>query len=155
MKDTQFIKLIEGVFIGSAFIAKTPDMQIYLDDLTSTTEGEIQEINNCFTFTNDPGKQLSENAEIGEIFSFEHKHPRDIQIHRAYMGFLSYVWDFLPKKFKYHVSKNIFYNWLKMLRKDYKILYEFKNPEREKEIFQYFKELRQNKKKYYLSYKDI
>jgi len=52
---------------------------------------------------------------------------RDVRFHRAYFKLLNFIYSWLPDNFKSAVSSGNFYQWLKHLKGQYEILYEFKD----------------------------
>jgi len=78
-----------------------------------------------------PGNQLAvellDNATPGEVFSFLEVGARDINFHRAYFSLIGYVYDWLPKSFKDKIPKDKFYTFLKHIRGDYDVIFEFRN----------------------------
>ncbi len=63
----------------------------------------------------------------GEIFYMKEVATRDLSFHRAYFLLINYIYDYLPKKFKNQVEREKFYKWLKHLKGEYKVLFEFKD----------------------------
>jgi hypothetical protein len=98
MKDTQFNQLIELSYQGGGFIP-----------------------------ANENAEHLAENCGRGEVISFIEVTNRDLKFHKAYMGFISYIWGYLPKSFKNAVPKKNFYLFLKHLKGQYDVLYSFKD----------------------------
>jgi len=96
MKDTEFNKRIDLVFVGGGFVA-----------------------------ANEKAEDLIENCVNGEILSFIECTQRDINFHRCYMSLLNYIYEYMPKKFKESVPNKYFYEWLKHLRGHYDIVFEF------------------------------
>jgi len=76
---------------------------------------------------NQNAMELSEQAGIGEVFTFKEITGRDLSFHRCYFGLLSYIWGRLPVNFRQAVPKDNFYHWLKHLRGQYNVLFEFKD----------------------------
>jgi hypothetical protein len=96
MKDTQYDKLIELSWAGGGFIP-------------------------C----NQNAIEMSDNLKRGEVLTFQEVTKRDISRHRGYMGLLAFIYDYLPKNFKDRVPKNKFYKWLKHLKGQYEVEFEF------------------------------
>jgi hypothetical protein len=74
---------------------------------------------------NDLAKEISELSGRGQVHSFIECTARDLKFHRCYMSLISFIYDYLPERFKKRVKKQAFYQWLKHLQGKYKILYTF------------------------------
>ena len=98
MKDTDYQNIIEFVFNG-----------------------------NTWEPANARSRELSDNSHKGEIIAVEELTDRDLKFHKAYFSFISYVYDYLPEKFKRSVPKDNFYNFLKMLKGEYNLIFEFED----------------------------
>jgi hypothetical protein len=72
-------------------------------------------------------KSLIEQSSRGEIFTFDNKTYRDLSFHRCYFSLLNFIYDYLPTKFKETVSKDKFYHFLKHLKGEYEVIFEFKD----------------------------
>lgn len=106
MKTDEFQKLLTfSVHKGNALIPATPEAAEWL-----------------------------EMKKHGEWINFKHIEARDLSFHRCYFALISFIYDKLPKNFKDKVYKDNFYNFLKMLGKEYEVLYEFKSGEK---MYQY------------------
>ena len=98
MKDTDYNDLIEMVNVGGGFIPH-----------------------------NQPANELLEQSRRGEIITFQEVTARDLRFHRCYMSLLGFIYDFLPPKFRNVIPKDKFYVFLKHLKGEYKVLFEFKD----------------------------
>jgi hypothetical protein len=98
MRDTDFERLIELTYVGGGFIP-------------------------C----NQNAEQLMDNCVKGEVVTFKEVGARDLSFHKCYMSLLAYIWGYLPPKFKKAIPKHDFYKFVKHLRGDYKVLYDFKD----------------------------
>lgn len=76
---------------------------------------------------NEAANELLEQSHRGEVIAFNEVTARDISFHRAYMGLISYIYDYLPQTFKKQVPKGKFYIFLKHLKGEYEVLFEFKD----------------------------
>lgn len=78
--------------------------------------------------------------------------PRDFGMHKAYFMILSYIYDRLNKSFKKNIQKKDFYLFIKILAKDYKVKYKFKDG---REFIEYnsisFSKMNQNKFREYFN----
>jgi len=83
-----------------------------------------------FMPANEKCEELLENTYQGEIVNMIDCTARDLKFHRCYMGLLGYIYDYLPRAFKKQLPKNKFYKWLKHLKGEYKVIFEFKNGEK-------------------------
>ena len=63
----------------------------------------------------------------GEVVVLKDIGGRDISFHRAFFGMLSYIHECLPNGFRSQVPKQRFYEWLKMYKGDYEVLFTFKD----------------------------
>lgn len=71
--------------------------------------------------------ELTEQAVEGEVFTFKEITARDVSFHRCYFSLINYIWSWMPKKFKEKVVEAKFYMWLKHLKGEYEVLFEFKD----------------------------
>ena len=71
--------------------------------------------------------ELIDITTPGEVISLVEVTSRDAKFHRAYFSLIGYVYDWLPKSFKSKMSKDKFYIFLKHLRGDYDVIFEFRN----------------------------
>ena len=69
--------------------------------------------------------ELIEQTGKGEVISFREVTQRDLKRHRCYMSLLAYIWAYMPQSFKNAVKKETFYLWLKHLKGQYNVLFEF------------------------------
>lgn len=74
---------------------------------------------------NDNALDLMNNLKNSELVAFTNVTPRDIKLHRCYFAFLNEVYGYLPIKLKKAIKKCNFHNFIKHLKGDYDILYEF------------------------------
>jgi hypothetical protein len=75
--------------------------------------------------TNEKAKELAETQRRGEISYFKNMTPRDIKLHRCYFSLLNFIYDYMPNVFKNAVPLNKFYIWLKHLKGEYEIIFQF------------------------------
>lgn len=68
-----------------------------------------------------------EQKKHGEQVYLKSVEPRDLGMHKGYFKILGFIYDNLPANFKASVDKKNFYNFLKILSNEYKIVFEFKN----------------------------
>lgn len=80
-----------------------------------------------FLPANERASELAEQCRNGEILSFMEITDRDIKFHRAYMSLLAFIYGYLPPQFKSVVPKDKFYQFLKHLKGQYKVLFSFKD----------------------------
>lgn len=98
MKDTEFKKVCEFTVTGGGML---PFNQNAVELIDITTSGEV--------------------ISMIEVSS------RDVNFHRAYFSLIGYIYDWLPKAFKSKMTKDKFYVFLKHLRGDYDVIFEFKD----------------------------
>ena len=98
MKDTEYHSIIELLYTGGGWLP-----------------------------ANQNAMELSEQAGMGEVFTFKEITGRDLNFHRCYFSLLSYIYGKLPANFKLKVPKDKFYFWLKHLKGQYDVLFEFKD----------------------------
>jgi hypothetical protein len=71
--------------------------------------------------------ELIDNCSSGEVISLIEVTNRDAVFHRAYFSLIGYIYDWLPKTFKQKVTKDKFYIFLKHIKGDYDVIFEFKD----------------------------
>jgi len=98
MKDTEFYKLIELCNVGGGFVP-----------------------------VNQNAIEMFEQSHKGEILSFLEVTSRDLKIHRAYFALLKFIYGYMPPQFKKAIPEKYFYLFLKHLKKQYKVLFTFKD----------------------------
>lgn len=72
-------------------------------------------------------REWLEILKPNETINFKIVEARDMKLHKAYFGMLSFIHDRLRPDFKQKVSKTNFYIFLKELGKDYDVLHVFKD----------------------------
>jgi len=98
MKDSDYKKILEFAYVGGGMIAH-----------------------------NQNAIELLDQTHRGEILSFHEVTARDLSFHRAYMGLLKYIYDYLPRSFRDNIPSDKFYIWLKHLKGNYDVLFTFKD----------------------------
>jgi hypothetical protein len=76
---------------------------------------------------NQRAHELIEQTGKDEVLSFIEVTQRDLKFHRCYMSLLAYIYGYLPQSFQRKVAKDKFYIWLKHLKGQYDILFEFED----------------------------
>ena len=76
---------------------------------------------------NEKAQELLETSGKGEVISVLEVTSRDLSFHKAYFALLSFIYDYMPLSFKGKVEKDNFYLWLKHLKGQYKVIFEFKD----------------------------
>lgn len=76
---------------------------------------------------NQNARELTNQTGEGEVVTFMEVTSRDLNFHKAYFSLLNYIWSWLPYSFRAKVSKENFYMWLKHLKGQYAVLFEFKD----------------------------
>lgn len=149
MTDDQFLKLHELITFGKNYIPTTAEAEEFMQRLP---QGSFIENEYCFVPSNENAINLAQNSALGEVIYLQEVSARDLNFHKAYMSFLSFVWGFMPNKFKSVIAKNVFYKFLKHLKKSYSVVYSFKDGEKRDEITE---TLKLYKKELRLTYKAI
>ena len=98
MKQSDYEKLIELTYVGGGFLP-----------------------------ANINAEELINKCAKGEVITFQEVTARDLKFHRCYMNLIGFIYGYLPKRFKDEVPKEKFYIFLKHLKKDYNILFKFKD----------------------------
>jgi len=68
-------------------------------------------------------EQLTNDSQV----YFKHIEARDLGMHKGYFKILSFIYDKLPLGFRKTVLKANFYKFLKMISKEYDVVFEFKD----------------------------
>lgn len=76
---------------------------------------------------NQKAHEIIEQSDKGEVISFLEVTQRDLKFHRCYMSLLAFIYGYLPEKFKRQVPKEKFYIWLKHLKGQYEVVFEFQD----------------------------
>ena len=96
--------------------------------MTDTTYNDLHEFvmqGSGWIPSNQNAIELMEQTSPGEVQLFKEVTGRDISFHRCYFKLLRYIWEFMPNKFKRKVQSAKFYLWLKHLKGQYDIAFEF------------------------------
>lgn len=96
MNHSDYIELLEFVYVGGGVLPHNEKAKEFLQDKTN-----------------------------GEVIHFKEVTQRDLKFHRCYFSLLSFIYEYLPDKFKDKVTKDKFYKWLQHLKKEYTINYTF------------------------------
>ena len=88
---------------------------------------ELTSAGGGFLPVNQNAVELIDNSYPGEVISVIEASARDLTYHRAYFSLINYIYDWLPKSFKAKIPKARFYQFLKHLRGDYDVIFEFKD----------------------------
>jgi hypothetical protein len=98
MKDTEYIKLLEFTPINGVLV---PSNQNSVELLSILNQGEVQLLQNVTA--------------------------RDLKFHKAYFSLLNFIWCAMPVNFRGQVPMDKFYLFLKAMKKDFSIIFEFKD----------------------------
>lgn len=74
---------------------------------------------------NQRASELIEQTEKGEVLSFTEVSQRDLRRHRCYFSLLKYIYGYMPLSFKNTIPEEKFYLWLKHLKGQYDVIFEF------------------------------
>ena len=88
---------------------------------------ELTHVNGYFSPSNSNGVELASNLKDGEKIMVKNSTARDLKLHRCYFSLLNYVWLMLPDNFRAQVPCSEFYNFLKMLKGEYEVIFEFQD----------------------------
>ena len=72
-------------------------------------------------------REWLETLKNNEPVNFKIVEARDVKLHKAYFGMLSFIYDRLKPSFKKSISKPNFYIFLKEIANEYKVLHTFKD----------------------------
>jgi hypothetical protein len=76
---------------------------------------------------NENAIELSDGTKTNETVYFKEATQRDIKFHRCYFSLLNFIYGYMPNTFKNIISEDKFYIWLKHLKGNYEVLFEFKD----------------------------
>lgn len=76
---------------------------------------------------NENAQELLDASGKGEIISVLEVTSRDLSFHKAYFALLKFIWGYMSSSFQKAVPEDKFYLWLKHLKGQYKVLFEFKD----------------------------
>jgi len=76
---------------------------------------------------NQKAHEIIEQSDKGEVISFLEVTQRDLKFHRCYMSLIAFIYGYMPEKFKKQVPKEKFYIWLKHLKGQYEVVFEFQD----------------------------
>lgn len=74
---------------------------------------------------NQNAQELMEQTSPGEVQMFKEVTGRDLKRLKCYFSLLNYIWEYMPDHFKVKVPCDKFYLWLKHLRGDWDVVFEF------------------------------
>lgn len=75
--------------------------------------------------SNQNAQELMEQSSPGEVQTFKEVTGRDIKRLKCYFSLLNYIWEYMPDHFKIKVPVDKFYLWLKHLRGDWDVIFEY------------------------------
>lgn len=96
MKDSDFLRRIDLAYVGGGFIP-----------------------------VNDNAHDLMSTAVKGQVFNFKEITARDLKFHNAYFSLINYIYRYMPQQFREKVSYANFYTFLKHIKGDFDVIYEF------------------------------
>ena len=74
---------------------------------------------------NQNAQDLMEQSSPGVVQVFKEVTDRDVPFHRCYFSLLNYIWQYLPDNFKGQIPCDKFYLWLKHLRGQYDVVFDY------------------------------
>jgi hypothetical protein len=78
-----------------------------------------------FIPANENARDLETRAKRNEELYFIEVTGRDLKFNRCYFALLGYIYEYLPEKFKRSIKKSDFYQFVKHLKGDYNVIFEF------------------------------
>jgi hypothetical protein len=88
---------------------------------------EMANVGGGWVPANENATELLDQTHKGEITTFEEVTVRDLSMHKCYFSLLNFIYGYLPNRFKKQVPEKEFYKWLKHLKKEYKVVFTFKD----------------------------
>ena len=88
---------------------------------------EMANVGGGWVPANENATELLDQTHKGEITTFEEVTARDLSMHKCYFSLLNFIYCYLPNRFKKQVPEKEFYKWLKHLKKEYKVIFTFKD----------------------------
>ena len=96
MKDKDYYNLVEMVNVGGGFLPH-----------------------------NYNATELCDQSRKGEVLTFREVTNRDLRFHRCYFSLLNFIYEYMPENFRQTIPEDKFYQWLKHLKKEYKVVFKF------------------------------
>ena len=72
------------------------------------------------------GEWLEQKKDKEQVY-FKHVEARDLGMHKAYFKILGFIYDRLNVDFRKSIPKENFYKFLKMISKEYSVVFQFKD----------------------------
>ena len=88
---------------------------------------DLANVGGGFVPANQNASDILEQSHRGEVLSFLEVTNRDLKFHRCFFLLLNFIYDYTPQSFKKKVTKDNFYIFIKHLKGEYKVLFEFKD----------------------------
>ena len=88
---------------------------------------EFAKVNDALVGANKEAIDIIQDLESGEITYLKQSKERDSMFHKCYFMLLGYIYGLLPGTFKKVIKKKHFYTWLKYLKGEIEIIFEFKD----------------------------
>jgi hypothetical protein len=149
MKDTEFAKLHQYKVFGRSYTPTNTDAEEFLQEYIHLgfIEHEIITVPD-----NEITVDYLQEKEAGSTLLYKIISIRDGALHNCYFSLLSYIYDYLPDKFQKVVLKKEFLYFLKQLKKEYRVVYSFKDENKKQQVKE---QLINRKKELKLTYKNI
>lgn len=87
---------------------------------------ELKKVDNGFIPINERAMDLLLTSKEWETLSFSIATQRDLSFHKCYFKLINFIYYLLPIHFQKEIPREHFYNFLKCLTGQAKIVYEFK-----------------------------
>jgi hypothetical protein len=84
-----------------------------------------KDVGGGFVPDNDIAHDIKDQSKFGQVHYFKDMQPRDLKFHRCYFSLLNFIYAYLPKKFKDTIPDEKFYIFIKHLKGEYEVLFEF------------------------------
>lgn len=150
MTDTIFNNLVDFTVAGNCYIPLDAITKEAFELLITDPHAKYEQYEKVLIPAGQRSNDLLSESVEGETIDFEECSARDLQLHKQYFVFLTFIWEEMPLNFRRHVPKEKFYKWLKHLKKNYTVEYRFRDEERRKWIIEILtakkKELKLTKK---------
>lgn len=152
MTDDIFNSLVDFTVAGNCYIPLNQDTKEQFEIILESSGAKCAEYEKVLVPLGPRAQDLLSESVEGEVIDFNECTARDLNFHKQYFVFLTFIWEEMPVNFRKHVPKEKFYKWLKHLKKNYSIEYRFRDEEKRKWIVE---KLTEKKKELKLTKKQI
>jgi hypothetical protein len=134
MTDDIFNSLVDFTVAGNCYIPLNKDTKEQFEIILESSGVKCAEYEKVLVPLGPRAQDLLSESVEGEVIDFNECTARDLNFHKQYFVFLTSIWEEMPANFKKWVQSNVFYKWLKHLKKNYKVLYRFRDEDKHKWI---------------------